>query len=286
MPQKNAKHKEAESKRVLLAIHTKVPCHPVTHARCHCVRLAPSNPGWRMTKPINMSSPWRVWQVNQWLKRRRVASHLCEATDEAAECPSGLVLFERLPVGDLCERARAEILDLFEAEKKSPSKLHTATGTSKVSSGMGLFYDDDTPAFVHDATGWLVQRRYFAFVSFIAVYLKAVVSALGGNASDMLRCKMNVVRYFANDGMDAHVDGILNTEKQFGPVATIGMDAGKKCLDLFPTLVPGCEPVRISSMPYQITVMQGAARMDYAHSVPYGQPSERLTLIFFLPCLD
>jgi hypothetical protein len=287
MPPQPASH--SERKRTLLVdIYNRVPQYPTPRAQFRCVRLRPSNPGWRVTKPINVTNPTYVWGVNQWLDKRRVVSHLREGTDEVAECPRGLTLLERLPVGDLCERARAELLDLFESERKAPSKIRTAQGVRNISTnnGTALFYDDKTPILLYDIVDWLVQRRYFALVTFTLVHLKAVLCVVGGDVDDIFQCNMNLVRYAAGVGLKAHMDGVKNTKLRFGPVATVGLDIDSKCLDLFPALVPGREPVRAISEPYQTTIMRGAARDRYAHSVPEGQSSERMTMIFVLPYIE
>jgi hypothetical protein len=281
MPPKPAS--DTKRKRTLLAdIYNRVPQHLGTRAQFRCFRLTPSNPGWKITKPINVSDPAYVWSVNQWLEKRRVSSHVREGTDEVVECPHGLTLLERLPVGDLCERARAELLDLYESERKTPSKIHTTQGVRNISANNGttLFYDGETPILLSDIVAWLVERRYFALVTFTMVHLKAVLYVIGRNTDAIFQCKMNLVRYAAGEGLKAHMDGVKNTKLRFSPVATIGLDTDSKCLDLFPTLVPGCEPVRAMSEPYQTTIMQGPVRERYAHCVPEGQSTERLTMIF------
>lgn len=197
--------------------------------------------------------------------------------------PQGLSVFA--PLGTGLERAAyEEMRALF-----GPGSHNNSDGTFDArasSTGLRvLFLDKKAPVYMPEALDRLSGLGFHELGKFIGLHAQAIRSLTGATQEDMSACSLTLVWYEAGRGMVAHIDGIGDFKKTFGPIFTIAMGEGSKCLDLLPVLTGGGDesPVRVTTKQFEIILLQGAARAAYAHCVPSGCDREQLTIAFKFP---
>jgi hypothetical protein len=95
-------------------------------------------------------------------------------------------------------------------------------------------------------------------------------------------CSLSIVRYDGDKhkGIKQHIDGFSPSEEDeqngtlrdyLGPLVTIALRPGKKQLDFFPLITTDKEArcLRLTADMGDIVIMDGQARVEYAHSVPF-----------------
>ena len=100
--------------------------------------------------------------------------------------------------------------------------------------------------------------------------------------------QFTLVHYDKSAGLNPCIDSIHMFQNTIGPIFTVAMGETEKLLDMLPLLLPPTEesPVRLYSQPNDIIVMDGPARVLWAHSLPWQYPHEQFTLVFKFPELQ
>ena len=257
---------------------------------CVCKLIEPANEKWKFYRKMDHSKyilpSEKLWFVNNMLEKNRCRSHMHECTEDApfVESPSGLSLFDALPVCGRRSAVRA-MRKLFIDERRRPTALATLRGARGRLSGKNrldaLFIGRDSHIYFPETLCFLFNEGYKPLAWFVLAHGMAFATLLGGSVSDLTTCLLSMVRYDPGVGLKVHFDGVHGLDQSFGPVFTVPMGVGSKCLDLFPTVQHHtARPMRLVSSQFQPTLMQGDVRLNYSHSVPHGQVGEHMTLIF------
>ena len=257
---------------------------------CTCKLIEPVNEKWKFVRKIDHSEfilpSEKLWFVNNLLEKSKCRSHMheCQKDSPFVECPGGLSLLGALPISGRQTAVRA-MRKLFADEHRRPTALATLRGARGRGVGRNrldsLFIGRDSHIYFPETLCFLYKNGYRPLAWFVLAHAMAFISLLGGDLSNLRTCLLTMVRYDPGVGLKVHLDGVDGLDQSFGPVFTVPMGVGSKCLDLFPTINHhSAKPVRLFSSQFQPTLMQGDVRLNYSHSFPHGQTGEHMTLIF------
>ena len=123
---------------------------------------------------------------------------------------------------------------------------------------------------------------------YIMIYVSVIREILRSTKEEMELLQFTLVHYDKSAGLNPHIDSIHMFQNTIGPIFTVAMGETEKLLDMLPLLLPPTEesPVRLYSQPNDIIVMDGPARVLWAHSLPWQYPHEQFTLVFKFPELQ
>lgn len=203
-------------------------------------------------------------------------------------CPDGLHVLDRLNLSNyVYKNAVHELRRLFSDEDSNPTELATLRGQER-GRGSGsrltiLFLAKDPPLEFLQVLEFL-HESYKPLAEFVLVYALAYMHLMGGSLRDLYSCSLTFVRYKPNTGLKPHIDGVKDFGNSFGPIFTLAMGEGVKRLDMLPTIlnasVSSSTPVRVFTEQFQTVLMQGPARAEYTHGVPFGNSAEHMTIAF------
>jgi len=139
---------------------------------------------------------------------------------------------------------------------------------------------DNTNIFSKTLPMLVRAERHIAEV--VEWYGESIKCILGASAEDLAESTMNIVYYAEDVGIKQHIDNITSMDMTVGPVASIAIGEGGKYMDLFPTITRNIEltPVRVITKFSDVIILDGDARLEYAHSVPLGHTSEMYSIVF------
>lgn len=153
-----------------------------------------------------------------------------------------------------------------------------------------LFYNRDqlAPQVTFINAIRILREATPRLAEYIMLYFHAIRNLLGEGHGIMDRCLLTLVHYDSNAGLNPHIDSIHMFQNTIGPIFTVAMGRAEKMLDLLPVMVtdPDAAPVRIYTRPNQIMVMDGVARVMWAHALPWHYPNEQFTVVFKFPELS
>lgn len=93
------------------------------------------------------------------------------------------------------------------------------------------------------------------------------------------------LRYEKNSGIWLHIDNVARYDQ--GPIITMSVGPKKIYYDLTPTLVYDnldFQPVRLEVSNGNILVMDGSARIEWAHALPFNVPYEKIKYSILFKC--
>ena len=258
-----------------------------------CHRLVPRGNNWKFDLEIpedfDEDCAARVFYVNQFLKRTNFRTFIRDYVDKRniSRVPVGLSVIEPLRTPpDFHSRAARQLKALFEDEDSNPTYLATLRGREGNDGKMSnsrtfLFYGKNPTVRFMDVVEFL-HANYAHLAHFVMIYGLQYMRLVGGSAQDLEACSLTFIRYRKNSGIAPHIDGVKDFGYSFGPIFTMAMGGDNKYLDLLPTLAetPECHPVRVCTRQFQTILMQGPARVEYTHGVPFGNIDEHMTMAF------
>ena len=131
----------------------------------------------------------------------------------------------------------------------------------------------------------------------LAEYVLALQHIFHADTETLLKSSMSIVRYNGKDeqGIRPHIDNFNVSQSdmdsgafrhKLGPLVTIALmpttRGSKKKLDFMPVVKERASCVRVEVQQGDILIMDGEARLEYAHSVP-NETTERYSLCFKFP---
>ena len=259
----------------------------------NCQKLVINSKDWRLSRDIDeefdVDCASRVYFINQMLKSRNVRTRITDKTIRShCHFPDGLHVLHRLNLSEEVYRtAVSELRRLFLGEDSNPTRLATLRGQER-SKGSGsnltiLFLAKEPSLEFLEVMEFLFEH-YRPLAEFVLIYALAYMRLLGGSLRDLYSCSLTFVRYKPNTGLKPHIDGVKDFGNSFGPIFTLAMGEGVKRLDMLPTIldapVSQFPPVRVFTKQFQTVLMQGPARAEYTHGVPFGNSSEHMTIAF------
>ena len=238
----------------------------------------------------------RIFYINRALKERKgCQTEVGDIEREYEHCPEGVHVLERLPLSyGTYQKAYESMVQLFNDELRRPTYIPSPDGKSKSKNLNLLFLHKDPPIKFKKVIEYL-YRNYNPLALLALVHGLAYVRFAGGGQADLEDCSLTLVRYNPGRGLVPHIDNVGDLQHTFGPIFTLAMGPvpdhpddrlETKELDLLPTICQGDEPaVRISTEVFQSMMLQGRARSEYTHSVPFGIPYPRMTIAFKFPAI-
>ena len=253
--------------------------------------LLPINDDWIFSDSIvekfDGDSASRVYYINQTLKRRGCKTSITEkTTDQPCPRPDGLYVLHSLKLGSsVYEIALNELKRLFDDEDNNPTALATLRGRERGYSAKTnltiLFLGKNPNVHFLDVMCFLFEK-YRPLADFVLTHALAYLKIVDGCMDDLYKSSLTFFRYNPNAGLRPHIDGVGDFGNTFGPIFTLAMGSGTKYLDVLPTIVSDLgrrnRPIRIFTEQFQSILLQGPARVEYTHSVPFGVQKECMTI--------
>ena len=149
---------------------------------------------------------------------------------------------------------------------------------------MYLFTGDNGRTQYFDKTlRWLKSSPYSALTDAVVTYTKYVLGLYGipENQFGSFAAKhvqLVLLRYNARTGIWPHIDNVARYDQ--GPIVTISIGPEVVLYDMLPTLLckdPRSKPLRFAVHQGQVVVLDGSARMEWAHALPFGVPQNNTT---------
>jgi hypothetical protein len=227
----------------------------------------------------NIEEDWnlslRIRFVNQHMDGQTHMTDPCSRGDVHPDlCPRGLHVFK--PSNTIVSLDVLKKLDALFAPGRSDVPRD---GSSNI-----IFYHHKrgrhSPPYKE--TMEILQGIDVEIYSMVTAYASAIQKVLGATEEDLMASSMSMVRYDKRKGIRQHIDNITDPRGTVGPLVSIALGNGPKFLDLMPTLADnqGFTPVRVGVDQGDVIIMDGAVRLEYSHSVPYGNPSVMFSLLF------
>lgn len=210
-------------------------------------------------------------------------------TNVPGQVPDGLHMFS-MPgeiTQHLEQRALHDIHNLFKHPAHTRDKRIHMLRPNPPPNNIIIFYNRDRDC--HQPTFLEAMKIMYsatpALAEYIMIYFCTIREMLDSTNEEMEQLLLTLVHYDRSAGLNPHIDSIHMFSDTVGPIFTVAMGGAEKMIDMLPVLLPPSEglPVRVYASPNEIMVMDGPARMLWAHSLPWRYPQEQFTVVFKFP---
>ena len=271
--------------------------HPQTHL------LTLKSEGYRINKKLvgytdssGKTFPLNSWQevvpaINRAMKTcidgRKIDTFYVDDSHQDGPVPSGMHLFEaprEIPETLIQDAFRDAQNIYWNPVHRANKKIHVNTPCKNAKNYI-LFYPglDNGKYKIKDALQILFTEAP-SLAKYILFYVKAIQDILHLEEDELDSASINIVHYDPMGAISPHVDNVFIFDGTLGPIFTVAMGPSEKLLDLLPVLLPDTyKPVRIFCKPNEITLMDGIARILWAHCKPLNYPHEQFSLVFKFP---
>jgi hypothetical protein len=187
----------------------------------------------------------------------------------------GAGVFEYTGGEDLMRRAEDEMQALFKTKARF-SGLHPYQGKRGLTA---LFWPESNEEAVSFQTALVGLRGALANV-LESFYAPLIASVLCLPQQAILEAAFEIIHYHAVPaaGLEQHVDNVTRTKGVLGPVCSINF-VTDRCMDMLPLEKGGGVPVRVSTMPGDLLILDSDARIRWSHAVPYGCSRDRYSVV-------
>jgi alkylated DNA repair dioxygenase AlkB len=275
---------------------------PVKVRRFRCFAIKTSSESYRasnnlkpyqdsagVTYPIDSLSEL-VPAVNRHLKicekNKAFKTYISDCTGKDCPVPDGMHLFET-PI-EITEKLSCHALRDVNKLYKDPEymndpRIHMLE-RNKYPTNEIVFYSrtHKQPAY-HEVCSILAEATPALF-EYIKIYANIIKAVLGLTEDEMQQVCLSLVHYDPQAGLNPHVDTVHIFCGTLGPIFTVAMGESDKMLDMLPVLLSNeFIATRLVSKPNQIMVMDGPARILWAHAKPWRYNKEQFTVVFKFP---
>ena len=242
-----------------------------------------------------------IYWVNQ--STRQYKTYADSRGDEVDDpLPEGMHVYRSPKAAqDLLAAGLRDIRELFR-EEISPRSKHEAFldyTRGHIPKKIILFYTGDRskPQPTYRDIMKQLNRRKPALAELVRIYCDHFLFMMDGTPADLDRMAFSIVQYEPGEGLFPHIDGIATLGHSAGPIFTVAMgyskeqwakdksrkvlEEGEKGLDMIPVIAESdARPIRVITRQGDIVVLDGKARLEWSHAVPYGTDSMMFTLAF------
>jgi alkylated DNA repair dioxygenase AlkB len=222
----------------------------------------------------------RLWFVKKTIRfQTKVDDKVDDDAKSEILLPEGFSLWYG-PDTMLYEKAHVEITSLFEEEIKTPS-----LPTSDQRDTRGLMY-----LFTYPETGTdkkvvateamkVLRERTPHLAKYIDAYLDLFVAVTGKTKRFVeSRTQIVLLRYEPSTGIWLHIDNVARYDQ--GPIATTSLGPEEVVYDLTPALAEETDAIRVQFRRSDLAILDGRARMEWAHGIPQGSHKGKFTIMF------
>ena len=193
--------------------------------------------------------------------------------------PIGLGVFSPDHISTRAMRAiDRELEALFNLPKPVLQKLHAFTSGNNFTAlfwqkhGQKALDLDTVVNMLTPFTPTLIKVMEEVYVPMVADVLKLTEQEIWNSSAEII-----CYRPFCG-GLQSHIDNVTRTDGKMGPICSINFVC-ERDIDLLPVFVPNGRPMRVHTEKGDLLVMDSDARILWSHSVPYGAPEFRYSLI-------
>jgi RimJ/RimL family protein N-acetyltransferase/alkylated DNA repair dioxygenase AlkB len=249
-------------------------------------KLLSLGPNWKYTKRFPKDADTLPGKIYYSKRHIRQKTHMDDATGPAppgVELPGGFNVYAP-PAGAVREIPGA-IGDLEELFAHPEDVRHCFVRNKK---GVNIDYlfmkkdpKDPDPTYGEMRAG--LEARSPRFASLVAAYANEIADLYGIPREDFGdHSSISVGRYPVGEGLWLHIDNVGH--HPMIPVITVSLGTNV-VYDLAPTFVSKKYPegpLRVTMGEGDLVVLDGEARLEWSHAVPYGREEVKYTLFFYL----
>lgn len=238
---------------------------------------------WRFNKDIPknlVELPEKIWFVKKTIRHKIHVKTPVGEKISPDNLPKGFSLWYPPPDADIAE-AREEIKNLFDREVAlgKNAKLPFASYPKR-----GLHYIFGTnvkvkPGYKYHEAIELLQKESPILANYCQKYYEYVSKIYNLEQDELAdNAILVILRYEPKSGIWLHVDNVARYDR--GPIMTTSLGPEKVIYDLTPTLLEDGKAMRVEFDEGDVAIMDGPARMDWAHGLPYGIDKYKYTIMF------
>jgi alkylated DNA repair dioxygenase AlkB len=246
--------------------------------------LKPRSQKWRFKKavPKNLKTlPERLWFVKKTIRSKTSLSDETAPIDNPV-IPEGFRLWEPPAAATaLLADARREIAALFEREVGRPEAERLPFSDQRESRGLYYVFtrELDEARVSYDEARTALRAAAPALADFCHEYLLHLARIYRLSPGDIAKkAQLVLLRYEPESGIWLHIDNVARYDR--GPIATVSLGPPDVTYDFTPTLTDVGAPIRVRMREGDLAVMDGRARMEWAHGLPYGLKAHKYTVMF------
>lgn len=250
---------------------------------------------WRDGAPID-NLIQRIAYINSTIGPLQFKTRYHETTGRLAEVPQGVHVFEPLDTSDVDKiydsvqrlfriiehgPAEGEITHITKRDRRYQMKKQTSSDHN------GLFRPADecpAPPFSHCME--MLREYDVNLLDYVLKHIHFCLKAMNLDLSEMAVCQVQFVHYIKKRGMIAHIDNVTRFDSTLGPIFTVNLNKNPKYFDFLPLCVENKTPKRVVTSKGEITMMDGPARLVWAHAIPFDNDEECYTLSMKFPCMS
>lgn len=153
----------------------------------------------------------------------------------------------------------------------------------------GLTYlftgDNQKIQYSHETLKFLKSYN-FKFYELVNKILKNIATIYNIEYDELCKhVQLVPLKYEKGDGIWLHIDNVARYDQ--GPIMTMSIGPPTNYLDFTPTLLSHdakLKPIRIELNEGSLVIMDGSARMEWAHGLPYNVPYEKTKYTLMFKC--
>jgi len=225
--------------------------------------------------------PERIWFIKSTIRVKTWISQRTKPVKNGA-MPPGLMLV-RNPAPALLKGAREEMIRLFDDQLKTKPKSRLPYSDYRKSRGLYYIFGTDLKLkrFVPYGEALPMLEGYPDLRKFCEAYGTFLCESLNISAEVFkTEVMLLLLMYDEGFGLWLHVDNVARTNGS--PICTVSLGPPDVNVDFVPVLKPTRSriPLRLNCNEGDMLMMQGEARYEWAHGIPYGLPTKKYTLMF------
>ena len=199
---------------------------------------------------------------------------------ETKDCPVGLGVYTPPDMYHELEAGiNKELVRIFSLpDKELRDKFHAQTRGGEFSA---LFWQKKkAPAYkLNDVMDTLAPVAPMLVELIRDAYVPLIAKVLQLDPQAVLSASAEVIHYKPRcSGLMSHIDNVYRADGNMGPICSVSFIT-ERDIDMLPVFVPNAKPLRVHTDPGDMIVMDSDARVLWSHSVPFGVPHHRYSLI-------
>lgn len=241
--------------------------------------------------------PDKVWFIKRAIRQQIPFVTPMHPFDASRyDLPQGFRLFKGAPSRADLDEAYVDLTRLFYDYDRSKENAHKLPPSLLVSdqSYRGLVYlftGDGGVTQYYPETQKFLSRWYPAASKLVETYAHELADIYAVPKHARARFFENymqviVLRYEPNAGIWPHIDNVARYDQ--GPIATVSVGPPRVYYDMTPTLCASESnmPIRVEFREGDLAIMDGSARMEWAHGLPSYVPASKIkySILFKFDC--
>lgn len=241
---------------------------------------------WRFSPPYAPDIgdlPDKIWFIKKSIRQLIPFETPSRPFDaDSHDLPEGFRLFEGVASRGELDAAYDDLTRLFFDYARTIGTSRELLASDQTYRGLVyLFTGDGGVTQYYPETMRFLRKWYPAAHSLVERYAHEIADVYKVPPAERKRffsdhLQVIVLRYEKRSGIWLHIDNIVRYNQ--GPIATVSIGPPYVYYDLTPTLCADARrvPLRVQFLEGDLAIMDGPARMEWAHGLPSGVPSDKI----------